>query len=125
MNYKSERKFKLWAYAASHSILVLRSLNNEENYEDGFNIDVEFWGVMYLDIPSIMNGLTISEINSEIPEKLLDIVAPPDAYVFKIESDKVYYIVAANWRAGSNNWIEENRINSPELNYDKILGSFR
>lgn len=58
MIFYSNRKFKMWAYVVSHSSLLLRSemkYPDQDDYseDEGYNIDLEFWAVSYMNIPLI------------------------------------------------------------------------
>ena len=44
--------------------------------------------------------------------------------VFEIvTNDNIFYVVAGNYQVGKNNWLNENRIYDPMLEYDEILAS--
>lgn len=125
MLYSSDRVFKFWAYSVSHSFLLIRSTNWEENDEgnmiEGFNIDIEFVGVGYLDIPVILKGLSIRELDDDIPEKFSGYPRGIGYKVFEISADKQYYIVAGNCVVGKNTWQNDDRMNNPALEYDEII----
>ncbi len=57
--YESQRTFKVWDYNVSHKQLLLRSplTNGEIN-----NIDIVFWGVEFISIPTIMDGLVLRKL---------------------------------------------------------------
>jgi hypothetical protein len=127
MSYTSNRVFKIWAYSVSHSFLLLRSSNNEEDeikaMQEGFNIDIEFVGVDYLDMPAILQGISIEELKENIPEKFSQYQNSLGHRVFEIKSKNNYYIVAASYQVGKNNWLNEDRILNPYLEYDEILAT--
>jgi hypothetical protein len=127
MSYRSNRVFKILAYSVSHSFLLLRSSNNEDDeikaMQEGYNIDIELVGVGYIDLPAILHGIEINELRSNIPEKFSKFSASLGYRVFEIKSDKTYFIVAANYLVGKNNWINEDRILNPTLEYDEILAT--
>jgi hypothetical protein len=127
MSYTSNRVFKIWAYSVSHSTLLLRSTNDEEDevkaMSDGFNIDIEFSWVGYLDLPRKLSGVSIEELKENIPEKFSQYTASLGYRVFKINSDKTYYIVAGNYVVGKNNWLNEDRILNAYLDYDEIIAT--
>jgi hypothetical protein len=58
----TERTFQLWDYNVSHSHLLLRS---PKCPGIDTNIDIKFFGVSYLNIPTIIRGCSIVEANSE------------------------------------------------------------
>jgi hypothetical protein len=126
MSYISDRIFKIWSYSVSHSFLLLRSTNNEEDevLREGYNIDIEFGGVGYLNLPVILQGISIQEIKEDIPEKFKRYLPSLGHRVFEIKSDETYYIIAGSYRVGKNNWGDnEDRIFNPSLEYDEILAT--
>jgi hypothetical protein len=129
MNYISDRVFKIWAYTVSHSFLILRSPKIFEDV-DGYsiatnhNVDIEFWGVSYLDLPNVLNGITVKKIQKNIPQRFRKYANSLDYKVFKIKSEgSVFYVVAAGYRIGKNNWDNEHRISNPNFEYDEIIGT--
>src|SRR5688572_10122978 len=129
----SHRIFKVWAYTVSHSFLILRSplmFPDQENYDKDkdFNIDIEFIGVEFMEIPSMLEGIVITELVDErIPTKLLGLktkLGGKGNKFFEIKCQgHTYYLVAANYRIGKSRWISEDRISNPNLEYDEIIGS--
>jgi hypothetical protein len=58
MTFRSDHHFRLWDYHVSHDKLLLRSAVSPSQ---PYNIDIVFYGVERLDIPTlIMDGLEIS-----------------------------------------------------------------
>jgi hypothetical protein len=124
MSYLSNRNFQIWTYSAGHSLLVIRSPNNEDDETKGYNIDIEFWGVCYLDLPNILRGVTIEEIQDNVPEKFSKYSSSLGYKVFKIKSKgSIFYVLAAGYRVGKNNWGNEDRISNPNLEYDEIVAA--
>jgi hypothetical protein len=122
MIFDSVRFFQLWIYTVSHSTLILRSPNNENVKEAGYNIDIEFWGVTYLDLPDLFNGIKIRKMEDNIPQKFDKF--KNGCEVFEISTDNNnHYIVASGCIVGKNNWINENRILNPYLEYDEIIAT--
>ncbi|MGX5854411.1 hypothetical protein ACWKW6_12225 [Dyadobacter jiangsuensis] len=124
------RKFRIWAYTVSHSSLLLRSeqkYNDVDGYDEasGFNIDIEFGTVAYIDIPHVIENLRIKTVASGFPEKLLKFTKHPDLTVFELTSDdEKYYVVADSYLVGRNNWSpSEDRISNIQLEYDEILAT--
>jgi hypothetical protein len=113
----------MWAYSVSHSSLLLRSSYNPDEDRRGFNIDIEFAGVDYLDLPMILNGISIEELKENLPEKFSRYQDPLHYRVFQIKSDTNYYVVAANYLVGKNKWIDKDRMIDPFLKYDEILAT--
>ena len=54
--YHSTRRFQLWDYRVSHQQLLLRS---PASPEERTNIDLVFWGVAFLALPTTLNGLVL------------------------------------------------------------------
>ncbi|WP_419869893.1 hypothetical protein [Chryseobacterium sp. CT-SW4] len=128
--FKSNRTFKLWAYIVSHSSLLIRSemkYPDQEEYSDptSYNIDLEFWAVRYINIPSILYELSIKEIMmEELPEEINKDFLKYDMKVFEIISgDRKYYIIAGGVLIGENKWGNQDRILNLNLNlkHDEIL----
>jgi hypothetical protein len=129
MNYRSDRVFRIWAYTVSHSFLLLRSPQLFEDVEGysittNHNVDIEFWGIGYIDLPDMLKGITIKEIQESIPEKFKKYSNSSGYKVFKIKSEgSFFYVVASGCRIGKNNWDCENRISNPNLDYDEIVAT--
>ena len=60
--FESRRDFKIWDYNVSHKQLLLRSPRTGANKE---NIDVIFWDVEFVSIPSVMQGIAIRTATEE------------------------------------------------------------
>jgi hypothetical protein len=124
MSYISNRIFKIWSYSVSHSFLLLRSNgNSDEILEENYNIDIEFGGVGYMDLPAILRTISIQEIKDNIPEKFKKYSRSLGYKVFAIKSDETFYVVAGSYRVGKNKWGNEDRILNPSLEYDEILAT--
>lgn len=129
MNYLSNRIFRIWAYTVSHCFLLLRSpqlFEDVEGYSNAtnYNVDIEFWGVAYLELPDILKGITVKEIIENIPEKFHKYSTSLGYKVFEIKSESnFFYVVAAGYRVGKNNWDNEDRILNPNLEYDEIIAT--
>lgn len=127
MNYISERIFRIWAYTVSHCILLLRSpqlFEDVEGYSDAtnHNVDIEFWGVGYLDLPDIIRGIKIKELKENIPERFNKYLSSVGYKIFEIESEEnLFYVVAGGCRIGKNNWDNEDRISNSSLEYDEVV----
>jgi hypothetical protein len=130
MNIKqeiSDRKFRIWSYTVSHNILIIRSplsYKDADNFNPllSYNIDIEFIGVTYLDIPTRLNGFEIKEAEKNIPDKILDQFNLTGGRIFEIISEtKRYYIIAGGFCIGKNKWITEDRISNMDLQYDEVL----
>ncbi|WP_370901586.1 hypothetical protein [Chryseobacterium gossypii] len=134
LQYNSSRTFKLWAYTVSHSSLLIRSemqYPDQENYseETVYNIDLEFWAINYIDIPSKFNELIIREIKEqELPPKINRDLLIYDMKIFQLESNGgKYYIIAGGLLIGKNKWENKDRIfdYNSNLEHDEILFQIR
>lgn len=127
MEYNSKRLFKVWAYTVSHSFLLLRSpmlFEDLEGYSDEtrFNIDIEFTTVFYLDIPSKLEGIAISEITNEIPDKIKHYASSSGSKIFEIRSNEDrFYIASGGFKVGENYWLSDDRVTNFDLEYDEVL----
>jgi len=94
--------------------------SNATNY----NMDIEFWGVGYLELPDTLKGIIIKEIMESIPEKFRKYSNSLGYKVFEIKSEgSLFYVVAGGCRIGKNNWDSDNRISNPNLEYDEIVAN--
>ncbi|MCS3795889.1 hypothetical protein [Niastella sp. OAS944] len=125
MSYTSIRKFRIWKYSVSLSFLLLRSSYSKEEKTGKFNIDIEFTGVDYLDIPITLHGISIEEIKENLPEKFAKYQNSSRYRVFQITPNANHYIVAANYVVGKNKWDHgEDRMMNLSLKYDEILAMY-
>lgn len=93
--YYLNRRFQLLFYQISHGELIIRSQKND-NYVH--TIDIYFGDVIYMEIPSELNGIRfrranaddVSYINSKIKNYIIQ-----DNIVVIISEEKEYYIVAS------------------------------
>lgn len=122
MFFNSIRIFQIWIYTVSHSILILRSTNDEDEETKGYNIDIEFWGIAYIELPNLFRGIKIRKLVDSIPQKIDKFKSDFGYNVFQITTDDAnYYVVAAGCKVGKNNWLNENRVLNPSLEYDEIV----
>lgn len=122
--YTSDRCFKLWAYTLSHSSLLIRSemkYPDQDDYSENtsYNIDLEFWSVQYIDIPSSFNGITIKEITSkQLPKRISLEFLKYNMKIFELQSKGLqYYIIAGGLLVGKNRWENQDRV----FNYNSNL----
>lgn len=129
MKELKKRKFKLWAYTVSHSILILRSpmrYRDQDDYNELYseNLDLVFSSVLYLDIPTNLNGVDFELKKDNFPDKFLEFTSQ-GGKVFKIRSDNNdYYVVAYSLKIGRNDWGTESEISNINLQYLDILYSY-
>jgi hypothetical protein len=97
-----ERTFQMWDYHSSHSQLLLRSPKRPGITT---NIDIKFFGVFYLNIPTIIRGCSIGEATSA-EVQAIDSLFPNRVdvnRVFMISSaGNRYPIVAINYKISEN-----------------------
>jgi hypothetical protein len=79
------RKFQLWEYKASHGSLLIRSPKHGDIQQ---NIDIKFFGVIYLAIPRHLNEIHIAEPNKDELEFL-------ETKIGKKELQKKIYIIVS------------------------------
>jgi hypothetical protein len=129
MIYQSPRKFRIEAATVSHSMLILRSImqfdeDNAPLVSAPFNIDIEFCGVEYLEMPRQLDGLSIA-LMTNAPDRLKQFVSRgPGLHLFCLHSKSdVFYIVAAGFQIGTNTWEYATRLENLDLIYDEILAT--
>lgn len=92
------RKFKLWFYQVTHSEAIIRSpkWHLEKTYDT--NIDIYLGGIVYMEMPTNIQELEISNATSEdvayIFEKTGKAIAIEKIIVF-ISQGRKYYVVAS------------------------------
>lgn len=130
MTFRSNRKFKVWAYTVSHCSLLLRSemkYKDSEDYskETSYNIDIEFGSVVYINIPTYLQNIEITEISIDLlPEEISRKFMKYGEKAFEIQCNgNKYYIIAANILVGTNNWESQDRIFNSNLKHNEILFS--
>jgi hypothetical protein len=122
MFFESIRLFQIWIYTVSHSTLILRSTNDEDQETKGCNIDIEFWGIAYMELPNLFKGIKVRRLANSISQNIDKFKSDAGYSVFEITTDDAqYYVVAAGCRVGKNNWLDENRVLNPSLEYDEII----
>ncbi|MBG6130732.1 hypothetical protein IWQ47_002196 [Aquimarina sp. EL_43] len=128
MKYISDRRFKLWAYSIGHGSMIIRSemqypdVEYTTKYDPNCTIDIEFWGVRYLDIKTDFSNLVLSQELSNIPKRFLSIISEEDLKVFKLESsNETNYVVAAGCLVGKSMWTNEDRLHNIDLSYQEEL----
>lgn len=128
--YNSNRKFRIWAYTVSHSSLILRSemkYPDQDNYSESMssNIDIEFWAVSYIHLPSDFLGINIREISAEaLPKEFNRELLIFDMRIFELQSNESnYYVIAGGILIGKNKWENQDRIfnNCSNLEHNEVL----
>jgi hypothetical protein len=66
MDFESDRQFQMWDYSVSHRQILFRSPRSESEVTS-MNIDLVFWGVAYIEAPTVLDGfLLIAASNDEV-----------------------------------------------------------
>ncbi len=103
MHLQSNRSFQLWAYSVSHAQLLIRSPRSKE---DPKNIDVAFFGVGLIEVPSGFIGLTIEDASTKeakaVRRRRLRDSSDVDHVYRLITDDEVFFVVAAHLRVSEN-----------------------
>src|SRR5689334_10301713 len=126
MNFTSNRKFRLWHYSVSHSMLFLRSnkaVSDSGDVEQSeTTVDIEFYDVVYIGLPITLNGIELTDVTQKTPTHL-DQFLKQDSMVFRLSSEKrSYYVIAAGCKVGQSQFdYDEHRISNLFLKYDQIL----
>lgn len=103
--YKSDKKFYLADYVISHGQLLLRADKIQD--DSGFNIDIVFSSADYIQIPSHLNSIRITQNVDEkrFGYEQIDRHLGGNVHkVFDIQTQgATYYIVASSFRVFENN----------------------
>lgn len=96
----SDRRFQLLFYQVSHGEMIIRSNKTDIIRDFNYNhtIDIYFGDVKYMEIPSVLDGITfrrpndddVSYINSKYQNEITE-----DEIVVIISNKKEYYIIAS------------------------------
>lgn len=99
--------FKMWHYSVSHNKMLLRSVH------DGWNTDICFLDIKYIELPTVLRGITILEPSQTDVEYLSDIIDIKDERITVILSQgKRYYVVSSIVK------VIENELDLFELPYE-------
>lgn len=90
--FSSERVFKIWDYSVSHRQLLLRSPKSEKQVD---NVDVVFWGVEFISIPSILNGLSLRQVGEDEVVSFRPSALKKNALVIRIDAGTEHGFVEA------------------------------
>ena len=120
--YESERDFKLWDYRVSHAQLLLRSPMAPDR---GTNVDVQFWGVEFVRLPTVLRGIRVR--GADDPEKERDALRHGFKYpgrIFLLDGQDEALVIAAGCRVLENTIdIFESSLVSIHDNEDRSLGT--
>ncbi|HEX3658754.1 MAG TPA: hypothetical protein VHV55_23380 [Pirellulales bacterium] len=95
MSFVSERRFRIWDYNVSHNQMLLRSPKSPEVAK---NIDIVFWGVEYIGIPTTLDAVELTRVEND--DKAIGDFLPAKAHeaanVYRLASGQKQYFVAAS-----------------------------
>jgi hypothetical protein len=98
---RSERRFQLWLYTASHSQLLIRSVDQPGSTE---RIEVLFIAVVWMALPSNLRGLVVTQLSPAAGSALLAEQGAPitpsrysdqRVYLFETEGSRGTVVAAA------------------------------
>jgi hypothetical protein len=94
MPFVSDRHFRIWDYNVSHDQMLLRSAPTPDVSR---NVDIIFWGVDYLGIPSRFTGVEIEEASPEEEATMNPIVGQKcvKPKIYRLSTEGKRYLVAA------------------------------
>lgn len=127
MSIKMTRAFRLWDYNVSHNQLLFRSPKGTDSKE---NVDIVFWGVEYLDVPTTFKEVDIVPGTLRDAEKVSMLIGKPigpgDVYRL-VSSEHIFLVAAAGYKVLSNDLdlfessLEYFRPDNSPLNRGRIL----
>ena len=99
--FESKRQFKLWDYNVSHQQLLLRSPRTGNETD---NIDLVFWGVKHVCLPSVLEEVSLRLATTEEVDQFSGLITTDsDIPVFHVEaSDGSGVVVAAGCKVLKN-----------------------
>lgn len=103
MLFESDRTFRLWQFFVSHNQLLIRSPKSTQHCS---NIDIVFWGVEYIEIPSFLKSVKLTENTTRDIEKAETLIGKSveASSVFIVESETgKYLIIAGGFKVLRNN----------------------
>jgi len=102
MSFSHGRYFRVWDYNISHKQMLLRSPQSPDESE---NIDVVFWNVQYLEIPTALDGLTLTVAVEGEVERVVEILGrkPEHSSVHcLISGGRRFLVVAGGYKVLKN-----------------------
>lgn len=104
------RRFQIWFYSVSLGKLLLRSVDQDKN------IDIYFMDLKYLELPGVLNGITILEPQPEDIEYLSAKTNVKNQKITVLLSEgKRYYVVS-----GVKAKVMENHLEMFELPFEDV-----
>lgn len=100
----SDRHFTVFDFIISHGQLLLRAGKGEDNSK---NIDIIFWGVRYIQLPTSLSGIAIKIVNDHKRRIAYDfvnaILGNDTNHLFEIESiNEEFYVIASHFEVYKN-----------------------
>lgn len=96
------RKFQFWEYLCNHGCALIRSPRDLEHIT---NVDIMFFGVVYLEVPRFLSSIRIDQANQSERERVENIVGTrlegETIYVI-VDQDKRHLVVAADMKIEEN-----------------------
>ena len=89
--FTSNRDFRMWDFNVSHSQLLIRSPRSRVV---STNIDIVFWGVIFVRMPAVLNGIEMAECSED------EIASLDRGLVSKSAQNKVFSV-----RSGINRYV--------------------
>lgn len=102
MRFASERRFRIWDYNVSHNQMLLRSPKSPEVAK---NIDIVFWGVEFVGIPTALDTveLALVEKDEKVIGEFLPVKTHEAANVYRLVSrERQYFVVAGGFKVLEN-----------------------
>lgn len=117
MAHTYSRLFRLWDYNVSHNQLLLRSPRSPDVSK---NIDIVFWGVQYIGIPTALAGIEIDEATTgdmQLAEQMLGRALDSSDVRPIVSRERRYLIVASGFK------VLENELDIFESSLEYFAGS--
>ena len=87
MLFSSERKFRFWDYNISHKQLLLRSPISDDFVD---NIDIVFWDVDYMAVPTYFTGIRLEHpVGEEVPSRMYSLITQNKQHLIVCSGCKV------------------------------------
>jgi hypothetical protein len=101
MLFRSDRYFQLWDYQVSHRWMLVRS---PESPRIRHNVDVLFFGVQFMAIPTYFEGLELGKATPEDAASVRRLVGEPDMpkLYYLSSSDGRYFVSALGFKVYEN-----------------------
>jgi hypothetical protein len=108
--FTSKRRFQIWFFTTSHSILLLRSTkSNQVNTR----LDVVFKATAFMNLPTILNGLTIALDTDRTCLPVSNKSSWTDRNVYKLSGDNFIGCIVADsvfWKEDDKEFFEPSEL---------------